>query len=261
MTTKLLCLYTIICLMTACNGPQKKLLEKQLADKSDQIDQLEEQLEHLQVSNENLLDRMEDLSIINKSDAESIRGSISTLNKQFDYIDKLSDEIERKDSINEMLAQNLKRSLYDIDDSDVEIIVKGSAVMVSLSDKMLFRTASAQVNQKAYNVLQKVAQIINDNEDVDILIEGHTDNVPIANNNHKDNWDLSVNRATAVARVLQNKFDVDPAKMTAAGRAEYIPKTDNESSKGRSQNRRTEIIITPKLDQFFKLLESPELIG
>jgi len=247
--------------MSSCNGPQKKLLEKQLLEKSDQIDQLEEQLEHLQVSNESLLDRMEDLSIINKSDAESIRGSITTLNKQFDYIDKLSDEIERKDSINEMLAQNLKRSLYDIDDSDVEIIVKGSAVMVSLSDKMLFRTASAQVNQKAYDVLQKVAQIINDNEDVDILIEGHTDNVPIANNQHKDNWDLSVNRATAVARVLQTTFDVDPAKMTAAGRAEYIPKTDNESSRGRSQNRRTEIIITPKLDQFFRLLESPELIG
>jgi len=261
MTTKLLSLCSLICLMSSCNGPQKKLLEKQLLEKSDQIDQLEEQLEHLQVSNESLLDRMEDLSIINKSDAESIRGSITTLNKQFDYIDKLSDEIERKDSINEMLAQNLKRSLYDIDDSDVEIIVKGSAVMVSLSDKMLFRTASAQVNQKAYDVLQKVAQIINDNEDVDILIEGHTDNVPIANNQHKDNWDLSVNRATAVARVLQTTFDVDPAKMTAAGRAEYIPKTDNESSRGRSQNRRTEIIITPKLDQFFRLLESPELIG
>lgn len=261
MTTKLLFLCSLILLMSACNGPQKKLLEKQLSEKSDQIDQLEEQLAHLQVSNESLLDRMEDLSIINKSDAESIRGSITTLNKQFDYIDQLSNEIERKDSINEMLAQNLKRSLYDIDDSDVEIIVKGSAVMVSLSDKMLFRTASAQVNQKAYDVLQKVAQIINDNEDVDILIEGHTDNVPIANNQHKDNWDLSVNRATAVARVLQTTFDVDPAKMTAAGRAEYIPKTDNESKRGRSQNRRTEIIITPKLDQFFKLLESPELIG
>ncbi len=247
--------------LSACNSPQKKLLEKQLNDKVEQVQQLEDQLTHLQNTNSSLLDRMADMSIINRTDAESIRGSISSLNTQFDYINKLSSEIERKDSINSMLAQNLKSSLIDINDDDVEISVKGSAVMVSLSDKMLFRTASSTINTKAYAILKKVSHIINDNEDIDIIVEGHTDDVPISNNNYKDNWDLSVNRATAVVRLLQEKFNVDPAKMTAAGRSEYIPKTENSTQTGRSQNRRTEIIITPKLDQFFKLLESPELVG
>ena len=251
-----------ICLsLTACNSPQKKLLENQLAEKQEQVQQLEDQLEHLQNTNSSLLDRMADMSIINKTDAESIRGSISSLNTQFDYINKLSSEIERKDSINSMLAQNLKSTLIDINDEDVEISVKGSAVMVSLSDKMLFRTASSTINQKAYTILKKVAQIINDNEDIDIIVEGHTDDIPIDNNNYQDNWDLSVNRATSVVRLLQENFNVDPSKMTAAGRSEYTPKTENSTSTGRSQNRRTEIIIKPRLDQFFKLLESPELIG
>ena len=251
-----------ICLsLTACNSPQKKLLENQLAEKQEQVQQLEDQLEHLQNTNSSLLDRMADMSIINKTDAESIRGSISSLNTQFDYINKLSSEIERKDSINSMLAQNLKSTLIDINDEDVEISIKGSAVMVSLSDKMLFRTASSTINQKAYTILKKVAQIINNNEDIDIIVEGHTDDIPIANNNYQDNWDLSVNRATSVVRLLQENFNVDPAKMTAAGRSEYRPKTENSTSTGRSQNRRTEIIIKPRLDQFFKLLESPELIG
>ena len=223
--------------------------------------QLEGQLEHLQETNSSLLDRMADMSIINKADAESIRGSISSLNTQFDYINKLSNEIERKDSINNMLAQNLKSSLIDINDKDVEVTVKGSAVMVSLSDKMLFGTASSTISQSAYNVLKKVAKIINDNDDIDITVEGHTDDIPIANNNYQDNWDLSVNRATSVVRLLQENFNVDPVKMRASGRAQYIPKTENSTRNGRSQNRRTEIILTPRLDQFFKLLESPDLIG
>ena len=245
----------------ACNSPQKKLLEKQLSEKQEQVLQLEVQLEHLQETNSSLLDRMADMSIINKADAESIRGSISSLNTQFDYINKLSNEIERKDSINNMLAQNLKSSLIDINDKDVEVTVKGSAVMVSLSDKMLFGTASSTISQSAYNVLKKVAKIINDNDDIDITVEGHTDDIPIANNNYQDNWDLSVNRATSVVRLLQENFNVDPVKMRASGRAQYIPKTENSTRNGRSQNRRTEIILTPRLDQFFKLLESPDLIG
>ena len=247
--------------LTACNSPQKKLLEKQLSEKQDQVLQLEVQLEHLQNTNSSLLDRMEDMSIINKADAESIRGSISTLNNQFDYISKLSNEIERKDSINSMLAQNLKSSLIDINDIDVEITVKGSAVMVSLSDNMLFGTASSTINKNAYAILKKVAKIMNDNEEIDILVEGHTDDIPISNNNYKDNWDLSVNRATSVVRLLQENFNVDPGKVTAAGRAEFTPKTENSTKTGRSQNRRTEIIITPLLDQFFQFLETQELVG
>lgn len=253
-------LLIILTSLISCNSASKKNLEKQISEKVDQINQLEEQLDHLQLTNSSLLDRMEDMSIINKNDAESIRSSISSLNKQFDYINQLSDELERKDSINQILASNLKNSLIDMDDDDVHIEVKGSAVMVSLSDRMLFHTASARINRNAYNVIEKVASIINDNPDVNVLIEGHTDNIPISNKFYSDNWDLSVNRATSIVRILQGTFEVDPVKLTAAGRSEYLPKYENETATGRQQNRRTEIIITPKLDQFFKLLESPDLL-
>ena len=247
--------------IVACNNPQKKLLEEQLLEKKDQVQQLEDQLSHLQDTNNSLLDRMADLSIINKADAESIRVSIASLNTQFDYMNQLTDELEKKDSINATLTRNLKRTLLDINDEDIEISIKGTAVMVSISENMLFNSASSNINEKAHKVLSIVATIINNNNEIDIVVEGHTDDIPISNKYHKDNWDLSVNRATAVVRLLQQKFNVDPAKLTAAGRSEYSPKENNNSRVGRSNNRRTEILITPKLDQFFKLLESPELIG
>lgn len=247
--------------LVSCSNPQKKLLEKQLLEKKDQVQQLENQLSHLQDTNNSLLDRMADLSIINKTDAESIRGSIASLNTQFDYMNQLTDEIEKKDSINATLARNLRSTLLDINDEDIEISVKGTAVMVSISDNMLFNSASSNINKNAHQVLDKVATIINNHNNIDVLVEGHTDDIPISNRYYRDNWDLSVNRATAVVRMLQQKFNVDPSKLTAAGRSEYLPKESNNSKIGRSNNRRTEILITPKLDQFFKLLESPELIG
>ncbi|WP_291964693.1 flagellar motor protein MotB [Maribacter sp.] len=178
-----------------------------------------------------------------------------SLNRQFEYIEELSDEVERKDSINQLLAATLKSSLIDYDDSDIQVEVKGNAVMVSLSDKMMFSTGSARINKAAYEVLGKVALIINEQSDMNVLIEGHTDNVPIKNRVYRDNWDLSVHRATAVVRLLQNNFQVDPQRLTAAGRSEYLPKSNNDSTTGRRNNRRTEITITPRLDDFFKLLE------
>jgi len=247
--------------MTSCYNPKVKSLENELSTKSAQVMQLEKQLEHLQNSNSSLLDRMADLSVINQADAESIKSSLESLNRQQEYIAELSDIIEEKDSINNALVYNLRRSLDDFHDEDVDIEVRGSAVYVSISDKLLFNTGSSQILPAATSVLQKVSQIINDNDQLNVLVEGHTDNMPISNTKYQDNWDLSAMRATAVVRKLERDFFIRPERLTASGRGEYIPRANNESLTGRQKNRRTEIILTPKLDQFFDLLKEPEFVG
>jgi chemotaxis protein MotB len=218
---------------------------------------LQEQINYLQQSNSNLLDRLSDLSVVSKTGAENIKKSLETLSKQGDYIKQLNTSMQRKDSVNLILVMNLKRSLEDVNDEDVTVEVKKGVVYISLSDKMLFRSGSSVINTRAEEVLGKIARVLKDHKDLDILVEGHTDTVPIKTACLEDNWDLSVKRATSVVRVLQVKHNVNPARMTAGGRSEYIPKADNSTERGRSINRRTEIIILPKLDQFFQLLEAP----
>ncbi len=229
--------------------------------KTKQVNDLMAQVDYLKKTNTNLLDRMSDLSIVSKSGAESIKKSLETLNEQTKYTNNLNASIQRKDSINLALVMSLKRSLDDINDQDVQVEVKKGVVYVSLSDKMLFQSGSYQVLPAAENVLSKVAKVVNDHKDLDILVEGHTDVVPISTAAIKDNWDLSALRATSVVRMLQGKFGVAPERLTAGGRSEYAPKDINTSASGRQQNRRTEIIITPKLDQFFNLLSSGQAGG
>ena len=227
-----------------------------LDSKTKQVGDLQAQIDYLKKTKTNLLDRMSDLSIVSKSGAESIKKSLETLNEQTKYTNNLNASIQRKDSINLALVMNLKRSLDDINDQDVQVEVKKGVVYVSISDKLLFRSGSYDITPRAETVLGKVAKVVNDHKDLDILVEGHTDIVPIATASIKDNWDLSALRATSVVRTLQTNFNVSPARMTAGGRSEYAPKDDNSNSAGRQQNRRTEIIITPKLDQFFNLLSN-----
>ncbi len=226
----------------------------ELAAKTKQLKDLQEQNDYLKKTNNNLLDRLSDLSVVSKSGAESIKKSLEALNEQNKYIQNLNSSIQRKDSINLALVMNLKRSLADVNDDDVTVEVKKGVVYISISDKMLFQSGSAVINTKAEAVLAKVAKVVNDHKELDILVEGHTDNVPIATDCIKDNWDLSAKRATSVVRMLQTKFAVAPERMTAGGRSEFVPKESNQSSDGRKSNRRTEIIVTPKLDQFFELL-------
>lgn len=216
--------------------------------------ELEQQLDFLKKTNTNLLDRLSDLSVVSKAGAESIKKSLETLNDQSKYINNLNQSIQKKDSLNLALVMNLKRSLADVNDQDVQVEVKKGVVYVSISDKLLFESASYNVSKPAEVVLGKVARVVNDHKDLDILVEGHTDVWPIQTQFMKDNWDLSVLRATSVVRTLQTKFGVRPDRMTAGGRSEYVPKTDNTTEEGRRVNRRTEIILTPKLDQFFNLL-------
>lgn len=221
------------------------------------IKNLQDDLEYQKKTNTNLLDRLADLSIISQSSAESIKKSLDAINEQGRYIKELNKTIQLKDSLNIALVTTLKRSLANVDDQDVNIEVKKGVVYISLSDKMLFRSGSARINPQAEAVLEKIARVVNDHKQLDILVEGHTDNVPIRTECLDDNWDLSVMRATAVVRMLQTKFNVAPDRMTAGGRSEYVPKTSNDNAAGRSINRRTEIIILPKLDQFFELVTAP----
>lgn len=247
-------------LMKKYNEEQARVKsEKQMADAKaseyqTKLKSLENQLDLANKTNTNLLSRLEDLSIISKSGAENIQKSLEAINQQSKYIQGLNTKIQMKDSLNLALVTNLKRSLANINDEDVKVEVRGGLVYVSIADKLLFKSGSYNINAAAENVLGKVAQVVNDHKEIDILVEGHTDNVSISTDQIKDNWDLSVLRATAVTRMLQKKFGVDPSRMTAGGKSEYSPKDSNESSSGRQANRRTEIVITPRLDQYIGLM-------
>jgi chemotaxis protein MotB len=219
---------------------------------------LYKEIAFLKENNSQMINQLKDLSVISSSQAESIKKSLENIGSKDIYIQDLQKAISRKDSLNMALVMNLKSALTDINDTDIEIKVEKSAVFISISDKMLFKTGSYEVSERALTVLGKVAQVLNSRPEIDFLVEGHTDNVPIKNNCIADNWDLSTKRATAVVRLLQNQFKIDPRRMTAGGRGEYLPVAPNTDVAGKSLNRRTRIVILPQLDQFFKLLESPQ---
>jgi chemotaxis protein MotB len=227
----------------------------ELGNTNNQLKLTLEQLDYLKKTNTNLLDRLSELSVVNKTGAENMKKTLEALNDQSRYIKELNASVQRKDSLNLALVMNLKRSLDNINDTDVNVEVRKGVVYISIADQLLFGPASSIINAKAEEVLGKVAKVLNDHADLDLIVEGHTDNVPMASENSIDNWDLSAKRAIAVVRILQNKFAIAPKRMTAGARSEYQPKASNDNDLGKQQNRRTEIIITPKLDQFFQLLE------
>lgn len=233
----------------------KRALEVENDGLRNRIEDLLKQIDFLKENNTTVLNQLKDLSVISSSQAESIKKSLENIGAKDAYIQDLQSAISRKDSMNLALVMNLKSALSDINDKDVEIKVEKSAVYISISDKMLFKSGSYEVTDKAMQVLEKVARVLKAQPDIEFIVEGHTDSLPIKTPAIKDNWDLSVLRATSVVRILQNNFGVDPKRMTAGGRSEFIPVADNRSADGRSLNRRTRIVILPQLDQFFKLLE------
>lgn len=230
---------------------KRALLETEIAGLNKQIDFLKE-------NNNTMINQLKDLSVISNSQAQSIQKSLENIGAKDLYIQNLQSAIARKDSLNMALVMNLKGALNDVNDQDVEIKVEKGVVFISISDKMLFKSGKYEVTDNAMNVLGKVAQVLNSKPDIEFMVEGHTDNVAIKNNCITDNWDLSVKRATSVVRILQTKFGIDPKRMTAGGRGEYIPLQTNETAEGKAANRRTRIVILPQLDQFFKLLETPQ---
>lgn len=240
--------------LSGCNENLNKC-QSDLAAEKNKSKSLQEQLDYMKETNTTLLARLADLSVVSKSSAESIKKSLEAIEGQSKQIKDLTASIQKRDSLNLALVMNLKRSLSDVNDSDVNIEVKKGVVYVSLSDKMLFRSGSAVITRQAETILEKISKILNDHKELDVLVEGHTDNVPIANDCMADNWDLSAKRATTVVRTLNKKYGVEAGRLTAGGRSEFVPIADNATPDGRSKNRRTEIIILPKLDQFFELME------
>lgn len=225
--------------------------------KKEVIQELRAEVEPLKQTSATLIQQLSDMSVLTKAQAESINRSLENINAKEYYIRNLQNELARKDSLNLALVMSLKGALKDINDKDVEIKVEGSAVFVSISDKLLFNSGSYDVLPASRQVLGKVAAVLNAHPEIQFMVEGHTDNRPISQANVKDNWDLSVLRSTSVVRVLQSQFGVDARRIIAAGRSEYVPVADNLSDQGRALNRRTRIVILPQMDQFFRLLENP----
>ncbi|PKB44509.1 chemotaxis protein MotB [Cellulophaga sp. RHA19] len=212
---------------------------------------LEDQNDFLKANNQVLVDNMGNLTDLSAKGAENLEKSLESLKEKDLTIRKLNDAITRRDSVNLSLVQSLKGVLGNLDDEDIEISVEKGVVFVSISDKLLFSSGSYNVATRAKEVLGKVAQVVNNKPDFEFMVEGHTDAVPYRKGVLLDNWDLSVKRATAVVRILQKEYGVDPKRMTAAGRSQYIP----VSSTDKAKNRRTRIVVLPKIDQFYSMIE------
>lgn len=216
---------------------------------------LESQVAYLNETNRDLIRSIGDFTELSKKGAENLQKSLQSLQEKELTIRKLQDAVTRRDSVNLSLVQSLKGAIGNLDDSDIEISVEKGVVYVSISDKLLFASGSYNLTSRAREVLGKVAQVVKSKPDFEFLVEGHTDNVPISRPGIQDNWDLSVLRATAVVRTLQKDFGVDPARMTAGGRGEYVPVASNATADGKSKNRRTRIVVLPKLEQFYDMIE------
>ena len=219
------------------------------------LETLKEQNKFLNANNQDLINNIGNLTTLSQKGAENLERSLESMKEKDLRIEKMQDAVTKKDSVTLALVTSLKGVLGNLSDDDIEINVEKGVVYVSISDKLLFNSGSYNVTQRAKEVLGKVAKVVNDKPEIEFMVEGHTDNVPIKIEGIEDNWDLSVKRATSVVRILQNDFDVKPERMTASGRSYYIPLYDNDSPSNRAKNRRTRIVVLPKLDQFYDLIE------
>tara|TARA_B100000963_G_scaffold361435_1_gene396827 strand:+ start:115235 stop:116089 length:855 start_codon:yes stop_codon:yes gene_type:complete len=213
-----------------------------------------DQIKFLKANNQDLINNIGNMTTLSQKGAENLEKSLESMKEKDLKIKTLRDAVTRKDSVTLALVTSLKGVLGDLNDDDIEVNVEKGVVFVSISDKLLFSSGSSVVTRRAKNVLGKVAKVVLDKPEIEFMVEGHTDNVPISNDCVADNWDLSVKRATSVIRVLQNDFGVPPSRMTAAGRSSYVPLFDNNTSSNRAKNRRTRIVVLPKLDQFYDLI-------
>ena len=255
-----------------CQTENKSLTEKlqdareDLAGKNARIAALEDQQKGLQQALKNVeakyakLQESLDKSLTNASQNNiSIEKLVDQINESNQYIRHLVEVKSKSDSLNMVLTNNLTRSLSKEELKEVDVQVLKGVVYISLADNMLYKSGSYEINSRAAETLSKIAKIIKDYKDYDVLIEGNTDNVPIKKTNIRNNWDLSTLRASSVVQALQNDYGVDPKRLTAGGRGEYNPIASNDTEVGKQRNRRTQIIITPKLDEFMDLIgQAPE---
>ena len=221
------------------------------------ISALEQQVGDLKQDKKKTLEYVDNLTVLSQSASESIKETLAQMGKKDEYIQHIQKAMTRKDSINLALGFKLKSVLKDgFNDEDIQVDIEKTVVYISIADKLLFKSGSATISSAAKDVLGKVAEVISAQPDLEVMVEGYTDNKPISTAGIKDNWDLSVLRATAVIRVLQGDFNIEPTRLVAAGRSEYKPLESNDTVDGRARNRRTRIVIMPQLDQFFELLEN-----
>jgi chemotaxis protein MotB len=272
-----LLLLTIFVLITSCIS-QKKYLEledlqrntKSLLDTATiklntcneekeaalaNLSSVQDQVRFLKSNNQDLINNIGNLTTLSQKGAENLEKSLESMKEKDLRIQNMQEAVTKKDSVTLALVTSLKGVLGNLSDDDIEINVEKGVVYVSISDKLLFNSGSYTVTQRAKEVLGKVAKVVNDKPEIEFMVEGHTDNVPIKIEGIDDNWDLSVKRATSVIRILQNDFDVKPERMTAAGRSYYVPLYENDSPSNKAKNRRTRIVVLPKLDQFYDLIE------
>ena len=232
---------------------------EQLAAATARINSLQQQLNSCESTNKSLQDNLAKSLTNANSNNVNIAKLVDQINESNQYIRHLVEVKSKSDSLNMVLTNNLTRSLSKEDMKDVDVQVMKGVVYISLSDNMLYKSGSYEISDAANATLAKIAKIIKDYKDYDVLVEGNTDNVPIQKTNIRNNWDLSCLRASSVVQALQTKFGVDPKRLTAGGRGEYNPIADNGTSAGKTKNRRTQIIITPKLDEFMELIgKAPE---
>lgn len=251
--------------LEGCQNENKELsrsyqeAKEQLAASRARVTSLEEQLEVQKKGNAALQQALDKSLTASNQTTVNISKLVDQINESNQYIRHLVEVKSKSDSLNMVLTNNLTRSLSREELSEVDVQVLKGVVYISLADNMLYKSGSYEINDRAAETLSKIAKIIMDYKDYDVLVEGNTDDVPISRENIRNNWDLSCLRASSVVQYLQNHYGVDPKRLTAGGRGEYNPIAGNTTEAGKARNRRTQIIITPKLDQFMDLIDkAPE---
>ena len=266
----ILALSVIVLLTTSC-GTKKKIaaLESKNKEIQDLLntctvklntcltekEAMASQMEFLKKNNSDLINNMGNMTTLSAKGAQNIEKALETIKEKDLKISRMQDALTKKDSVTLALVTSIKSSV-GISDPDIEVNVEKGVVFISIADKLLFKSGSYNVSDKAKSVLAKVAKVINDKPTFECMVEGHTDNVPyIGNGVLIDNWDLSVKRSTAIIRVLTKDLGVKPSQLIAAGRSEFIPLVENNSADNRSKNRRTRIVVLPKIDEFYDMIE------
>ena len=273
---KLFVLGFISCLIITSCGPNKELVaaQKELKDTKDllntatvklnsclsdkavaeaSLEAMKEQLKDLRKTNDALFSSTKEMTVLTTKGAENLEKTLESLKERDLKISRLQDAVSKKDSVTLAIVSSLKKSV-GIDDPDIEINVEKGVVFISIADKLLFKSGSYVVTEKAKVVLGKVAKVINDKPEFEAMIEGHTDSRSYSNGVLIDNWDLSVKRSTSIIRELQT-MGVNPSQLIAAGRSSYVPLVDNETAENRARNRRTRVVVMPKIDQFYEMIE------
>ena len=216
---------------------------------------LNQQNDYLKKNNTDLISASKDMTVLSTKGAQNIEKALETIKEKDLKISRMQDALTKKDSVTLALVTSLKSSV-GISDPDIEVNVEKGVVFISIADKLLFKSGSYVVSDRAKEILAKVAKVVNDKPTFECMVEGHTDNVPFTGNAVLlDNWDLSVKRSTAIIRVLTKELGVKPSQLIAAGRGEYIPLVDNNSADNRAKNRRTRIVVLPKIDEFYEMIE------